>query len=203
METFNSTNVNMNIMSSKVDIIKSTRPEPNKSAINQPFKPLGFLSSLLKPKSQLPRIVPYLGNANGRPISSIIIHCTATPEGKAYSVADINAWHRARGFEMIGYHYVILLNGEINIGRPVSRVGAHTQNHNNGTIGISYVGGMNSSMTRAKDTRTRVQKASGRALIDALLEKFPGIHSIHGHNEFAQKACPSFIVRNDDWGKMP
>ena len=55
-----------------------------------------------------------------RNINEIIIHCTATPEGRHVTVADIDSWHRARGFASIGYHYVIYLDGSVHAGRDVA-----------------------------------------------------------------------------------
>ena len=76
-----------------------------------------------------------------RKITQIIIHCSATPEGKDYTVADIDRWHKARGFKMIGYHYVIYRDGSIHTGRPLEMVGAHCKGHNAHSIGICYIGG--------------------------------------------------------------
>jgi len=127
-----------------------------------------------------------------RTINKIIIHCTATPEERAVTVADVTAWHHARGFFTIGYHYLIGLNGEVWKGRPIEQAGAHTTGHNTSSIGICYVGGLDANM-RPKDTRTAGQKESLRGLIEELRGKHPGV-TIHGHREFANKACPCFDV---------
>ena len=50
-----------------------------------------------------------------RKIDKVIIHCSATPEGKDYTVEDIDRWHRERGFDCIGYHYVIYRDGSVNL----------------------------------------------------------------------------------------
>ncbi|MGM9780085.1 MAG: N-acetylmuramoyl-L-alanine amidase, partial [Prevotella sp.] len=34
-----------------------------------------------------------------RKIDEIIVHCAATPEGKDYTVAQIDRWHKERGFD--------------------------------------------------------------------------------------------------------
>ena len=88
-----------------------------------------------------------------RIITEIIIHCSATPEGKPFTVADIDRWHRQRGFRCIGYHFVIYLNGSVHAGRPITESGAHCQGHNAHSIGICYVGGLD-SLGQPKDTRT-------------------------------------------------
>lgn len=126
-----------------------------------------------------------------RPIYEIIVHCTATPEGRPVTVAEIDAWHRARGWSGIGYHRVIGLNGERWDGRPLSAVGAHCANHNTGTIGVVYVGGLAADGRTPKDTRTAAQKAALLAELKDLRDRF-GIRKISGHNEYAAKACPCF-----------
>ena len=90
---------------------------------------------------------------NKRKIKEIIIHCTATKEGRNYSVEDVDLWHRERGFDCIGYHYLVDLNGLILTGRDIGRVGAHCKGHNANSIGICYVGGLDKN-GKSKDTRT-------------------------------------------------
>lgn len=129
-----------------------------------------------------------------RLVNEIVVHCTATPEGRDFSVAQIDAMHRQRGFDGIGYHYLIGLNGEIRRGRPVERVGAHVAGRNANTIGISYVGGIDRT-GKPKDTRTAGQKAALLSLIKELCERFPTITRVSGHREYANKACPCFDAR--------
>ena len=95
-----------------------------------------------------------------RTINKIIIHCTATPEGRSHDVADITRWHLKRGFNTIGYHFLIHLDGTIETGRSIKKPGAHTSGQNQRSIGICYVGGMDKEMKKAKDTRTVKQKDS-------------------------------------------
>ncbi len=132
-----------------------------------------------------------------RKVNKIIIHCTATPEGREHDVADIRRWHLKRGFNDIGYHYVIDLQGGIHIGRPITRQGAHCSGQNRGSIGICYVGGMSKDMKKAKDTRTQAQKDSLIKLMHELIYKYNKDMTIHGHNEYANKACPSFNVQEE------
>ena len=132
-----------------------------------------------------------------RKINKIIIHCTATPEGREHDVADIRRWHLKRGFNDIGYHYVIDLQGGVHIGRPIEKIGAHCSGQNRGSIGICYVGGMSKDMKKAKDTRTQAQKDSLIKLMHELIYKYNKDMTIHGHNEYANKACPSFNVQEE------
>lgn len=126
-----------------------------------------------------------------RTINEIIVHCSATPEGKDFTIADIDRWHRQRGFTKIGYHYVIYRDGTIHVGRNESEVGAHCLGHNQNSIGICYIGGLSSDGKTPKDTRTDAQKKALTTLLQALKKKYPSA-SIHGHRDFAKKACPSF-----------
>lgn len=133
-----------------------------------------------------------------RPVSHIIIHCSATPEGRDVTAATIRQWHKAKGWRDIGYHYIIRLDGTIEEGRALDQPGAHCAGHNADSIGICYIGGLAADCKTPKDTRTAKQKASLISLIKQLLQQFPTA-TIHGHNEFAAKACPSFNVQ--EWRK--
>jgi N-acetylmuramoyl-L-alanine amidase len=129
-----------------------------------------------------------------RTLNRIILHCTATPEGRNYDVATIRSWHvKNNGWKDIGYHYVIYLDGSVHKGRPIEQVGAHTSGHNSDSIGIVYIGGCDKNM-KPKDTLTTEQEAAMVNLIKALRQDY-GELSLHGHNEFANKACPSFNVK--------
>lgn len=132
-----------------------------------------------------------------RKIDKIIIHCSATPEGKDFTVQQIRQWHvQGNGWRDIGYHFVIYRNGSIHKGRPIEQVGAHTTGQNAHSIGICYIGGMTADNKTPKDTRTEAQRLALIKLVRELKASYPSA-TIHGHNEFANKACPSFIVKND------
>ncbi|MCQ2607738.1 MAG: N-acetylmuramoyl-L-alanine amidase [Bacteroidales bacterium] len=131
----------------------------------------------------------------GRKIDKIIIHCSATKPNQACTVELIDQWHKARGFNSIGYHYVIYQDGTVHEGRPVSQVGAHCVGQNANSIGICYVGGLD-NYGNAKDTRTDAQKKTLKQVIKQLKQTFPNA-TVHGHNEFANKACPCFNVKNE------
>lgn len=125
-----------------------------------------------------------------RDINEIIVHCSATPEGKDYTVNDITKWHKERGFNTIGYHYVIYRDGTIHAGRNLNLAGAHCTNHNARSIGVCYIGGCDRAM-QPKDTRTDAQKEGLAMLLGDLKVIFPAAQ-IHGHRDYAAKACPSF-----------
>lgn len=138
---------------------------------------------------------------NTRRIDKIILHCSATPEGEDYSFEKIRNSHLSRGFSDIGYHWYIGLDGTIYKGRDESNVGAHTTGQNAHSIGVCYCGGcpprsVKDWNRKGKDTRTPAQRASLINLCKELKGRYPSA-TLHGHNEFANKACPSFIVKND------
>ena len=131
-----------------------------------------------------------------RQIKEIIVHCSATREGRDFTVEDIRGWHKKRGFSDIGYHYVIYRDGSLHIGRDVNLVGAHCTNHNAYSIGICYIGGCKFDGLTPKDTRTDEQKATLLALLKDLRKKYP-YAKIHGHRDFANKACPCFDATSE------
>lgn len=131
-----------------------------------------------------------------RKIDEIIIHCSTTPEGRDHSVADVTAWHRARGFRTIGYHYLVHIDGRVERGRPESEIGAHCLGHNARSIGVCYVGGLASDCKTPKDTRTPEQRRMLRELVKGLQRKYRGA-KVYGHRDFAAKACPCFDVATE------
>jgi len=131
-----------------------------------------------------------------RQINKIIVHCTATPEGRAHTVADVTGWHKERGFNTIGYHWLIGINGELWKGRSEDVIGAHTVGSNHDSIGVSYVGGMTKDMKQAKDTRTEAQKVTLLKLLTNLKKTYPGAR-IYGHRDFSKKDCPSFNAKKE------
>jgi N-acetylmuramoyl-L-alanine amidase len=125
-----------------------------------------------------------------REVDKIIIHCSATKEGQEFFADDIRKWHKARGFSDIGYHFVVNLDGVIEYGRDLSRRGAHCKGHNDGSIGICYVGGLNKE-GEPMDTRTTEQEDSLLMLVSTLKRLHCGAE-VYSHSDFSNKACPSF-----------
>lgn len=127
-----------------------------------------------------------------RNINRIIVHCTATPEGRVETVQSIRKMHLAKGWSDIGYHYLIGLNGERWNGRNVNLVGAHCEGYNANSIGVCYVGGVDKKL-KAKDTRTQKQKDALLALLKDLRRIYPKA-KICGHRDLDRhgKECPSF-----------
>ncbi len=134
-----------------------------------------------------------------RKINKIIIHCTATAEGKDYSVETIRGWHLKRGWRDIGYHFLVQRDGTVDEGRPIEQSGAHTKGHNWDSIGISYVGGVEAKKKDgkwiAKDTRTDEQKDALLDLICQLHDTYGGV--VYGHRNFSKKSCPCFDAKKE------
>lgn len=156
-------------------------------------------------------------------IDAIVIHCSATREGVDVKMEDIKKWHKAQGWEDIGYHYVIELDGTIKKGRPVTMVGAHCstsgvsgESYNKHAIGVCYVGGLDAK-GKAKDTRTNEQRFALELLVENLLMQYPTVKEVLGHRDCSPdrngdgivepwewtKECPCFDVRKEypEWAR--
>ena len=136
----------------------------------------------------------------------LIIHCTATPEGRAVTADDIRRWHLSpspagRGWRQVGYSDMILLDGSVvNLVRYDDNAYVEPWEITNGVAGINnasrhvvYVGGCDASM-KPKDTRTVAQRIALVQYVFDFIRKHPDA-IVAGHNQFAAKACPSFNVQ--------
>jgi len=141
-----------------------------------------------------------------RDINLIVYHCSATEQGKDYSLREITRWHKLRGFRTIGYHFIIHPDGKVETGRKIEEMGAHAKGYNGNSIGVSYIGGLLKG--KSFDTRTTAQIHSLRAIDQVLKSIYPGAKSV-GHRDLSvdlngdgaiskdewMKACPSFDVK--------
>lgn len=125
-----------------------------------------------------------------RTIDLIVVHCTATPAGRNVTRGDVDRWHRERGFDGIGYHYLVGLDGSVHRGRPESRPGAHCRGYNSHSLGVCYVGGLDKN-GRPADTRTVAQRQALTRLLRELRGRYPRA-VIRSHRDLAPKACPCF-----------
>ena len=140
-------------------------------------------------------------------IDSLVIHCSATRAGQDVRAADIDKWHKERGFAMIGYNYVIDLDGTVEVGRPLSMDGAHCntaglsgQSYNKHSIGICYVGGLDENGNPA-DTRTPEQKLSLANLVNKLCDEYP-ITEVIGHRDASPDANGDGVISRNEWIKQ-
>ena len=159
---------------------------------------------------------------NPNKIDAIVVHCSATPAGKDVRAADIDRMHRAKGWKMIGYNYVIDLDGTIEVGRPLTMDGAHCNTagvsgvaYNKHSIGICYVGGIEGTTNAKgqivpkldargrqipKDTRTDAQKTAMHKLILDLFHKYPIVEVI-GHRDASPDKDGDGIINRYEWIK--
>ena len=133
-----------------------------------------------------------------RKIDKIIVHCSGTSEFQDFDITNIKDWHvNGNGWSDVGYHFIIKLDGTIQDGRPLKKIGAHCFRKNRSSIGICYIGGMNRDMTEWEDTRAEKQKESLLLLINDLKERFPNT-IVYGHKDFTnKKLCPSFDAKEE------
>lgn len=129
-----------------------------------------------------------------RTITLIIIHCSATPEGRSLSFEECRRDHiMHRHFRDIGYHFYITRNGTVHDGRPIEKVGAHCEGHNSHSIGICYEGGLDANGKPA-DTRTEAQRKALKSLVERMHRLFPKALIVGHHDLNPRKACPCFKV---------
>lgn len=152
-----------------------------------------------------------------RQINEIVIHCSASENGKRVTVEDIERWHADRGFwrkqvfrdlqnlrlGSIGYHFVIYTSGTVATGRHLEEIGAHVAGSNARSIGVCLIG---------TDRFTPEQWESLAKNVRGLLKLYPGARVL-GHRDYSPdrdgdgvveewewlKTCPGFDVR--EWVK--
>lgn len=129
----------------------------------------------------------------------IVVHCSATRPSQDIGAAEIRKWHKAQGWEDIGYHYVIRRDGKVERGRALDAVGAHVAGHNSTTVGVCMVGGVDQKdFTKPVNNFTKPQWAALKQVCADLVARYPDA-TILGHRDFPKvaKACPCFDAR--DW----
>lgn len=131
-----------------------------------------------------------------RTITLIIIHCSATLEGRSLSFEECRRDHiMHRHFRDIGYHFYITRDGTVHEGRPIEKVGAHCEGHNSHSIGICYEGGLDANGKPA-DTRTEAQRKALKSLVERMHRLFPKALIVGHHDLNPRKACPCFKVNS-------
>lgn len=138
----------------------------------------------------------------------LVLHCTATPEGRPVTSTEIRRWHTnpvsrgGRGWKQVGYTDMIHLDGKVerlvqnnedaNVDSWEITNGA--KGHNSTSRHVVYVGGVARDGKTPRDTRTPSQLKAMEAYVKDFYRRFPDVKII-GHNELAAKACPSFDVQ--------
>ena len=149
-----------------------------------------------------------------RVVNLIVIHCSASPNGRPVTAADIDAWHHARGFRRamgwrtrqnatlaaIGYHFLIRVNGAIETGRHLDEIGAHVAGNNRTSIGVCMAG---------TDRFAPAQWDSLKANITALTERYPSVlrpggtrrGRVCGHRDLSPDRDNDGLVEPWEWLK--
>lgn len=138
----------------------------------------------------------------------LVLHCTATPEGREVSSQEIRAWHTnpvskgGRGWKQVGYTDLIHLDGKVErlVGNNEDanvdtwEVTNVAKGYNSVSRHVVYAGGVAADGKTPKDTRTEAQKRAMEVYVKDFHKRFPKVRII-GHGEVAAKACPSFDVQ--------
>jgi N-acetylmuramoyl-L-alanine amidase len=115
---------------------------------------------------------------------TIVIHCTQTPADMDVDVTKVTEWHKERGFDTIGYHYLIKRDGTLQVGRDEGGT----------SIGVALAGGGTSSMGW-ENNFSPIQFETLKSILIKLKDKY-NIQKIIGHSEVdSSKECPSFDVQ--------
>jgi N-acetylmuramoyl-L-alanine amidase len=150
-----------------------------------------------------------LKQSNMGKLKYLVIHCTATPEGREVTKEDIEQWHiKERGWSRVGYSDLIHLDGrlenliEFDQDDTVDpwEVSNGARGFNSISRHVCYVGGAQSDKPKdlkyfpLKDTRTKEQIETLETYVKFMILRHPTIKVV-GHNEISNKGCPSFDVQ--------
>lgn len=121
-------------------------------------------------------------------IKFLVVHCSDTPNSEELEAIDIHKMHLGFGWDGIGYHKIILRNGDLQSGRPEYWEGAHVFGYNNISLGVCLIG---------KDFFNTKQFETLRKLLDKWKLRYPNA-DIVGHREITKssKTCPNFDVKS-------
>lgn len=135
-----------------------------------------------------------------KPVSLLVVHCSATPAARDIGIAQLRAMHLARGFRDVGYHYAIRRDGRVEKGRPDNVMGAHVEGHNDGSLGICMIGGVKADGKTAETNFTAAQYASLETLLRDLKGRYPNAR-ICGHRDLSPDKDGDGVVERHEWLK--
>ena len=168
-------------------------------AVRKWQKEHGLIADGVVGTKTLLKLIPARLKKSKRTITDIVIHCTATRAWQDYSADDLRRMHKAQGWADIGYHYVVRLDGTIEPGRDVDKIGAHVSGHNANSIGVVYVGGLD-NQGKANDTRTENQENALLNLLLDLRRLYPSAR-ISGHRDFSPDLNGNGTIEPWEWIK--
>lgn len=136
-----------------------------------------------------------------RSINLIVLHCTASPNGRPVSIQTVTEWHRQRGFKTIGYHYLIDVDGAVSEGRSELETGAHALGFNAHSIGVCLVGGVGGPSKQNPGLYTQSQWDNLRIAVQDLLDRYPGARVV-GHRDLSPDLDGDGQVEPHEWIKL-
>ena len=134
-----------------------------------------------------------------RIINAIIIHATGNRSDSQITLADIRRYHLSRGWRDIGYHYIVFPDGHVERGRPISVAGAHCYGHNAHSIGVAYIGGID-SQGRETDTRTPEQRQALLQLVTKLVRMYRC--DVWGHRDYSPDLNHDGVIEPSEFIKQ-
>ncbi|TFW71416.1 N-acetylmuramoyl-L-alanine amidase [Methylotenera oryzisoli] len=157
-----------------------------------------------------------------RTINAIVIHCAATPNGKAFEALDIDRMHKLRGFKRdsqavrnfnpelksIGYHFVVGVDGKTQTGRGLEEIGAHVQGSNAKSIGICMIGTDQYSQAQWLGLRECLVNLSSKILGRTILTPASMLQSLNdagisikGHRDYSPDLNGNGVIERNEWIK--
>jgi N-acetylmuramoyl-L-alanine amidase len=136
-------------------------------------------------------------------IKYLVVHCSATKGSRNHKFEDVDFWHRKKGWDGCGYHYVIERDGTIKAGRPENKRGAHVRGFNSQSLGICLIGGLgvgNKIQEGIHVAYTQEQELALTQLLDGLHWKYPKA-KILGHRDLSPDANGDGRVERSEWLK--
>lgn len=133
----------------------------------------------------------------------IVFHCSATRPDQHIGAQQITEWHAAKGWTAIGYHFVITRAGDLELGRPVTDVGAHVAGFNSTSVGVCMVGGLDmrgNAIINAPDQFTPAQWETAKILLAYLRKLYPGAR-VCGHRDLSPDKNQDGKIQQSEWLK--
>lgn len=131
----------------------------------------------------------------------IILHHTGGTDANPladtsnHTAEQVDAWHRAKGWDGIGYNWYIEKSGLLKRGRDESKQGAHTVGYNEVSIGICLAGNFDATLPTIEQVNTL-----SNLLKEKMVQYNISRDNIVPHRKFAVKTCYGRKL-SDSWAR--
>ena len=132
-------------------------------------------------------------------VDYLVVHASATPADLDIGVEEIDRWHKERGWNGIGYHFVIRRDGTLEAGRSITKAGAHVYGYNRVSLGICMVGGVTKD-GKPENNFTDEQFNTLHTLLISLRQMYPRAE-ILGHRDLSPDIDGDGIIEKWEWLK--